>query len=54
MKAVILNEDLKTLGTDEYNPDGDAYSGVFEESGLERVRLPSTLKKIECRTFLDC
>ena len=50
----MLNEGLETLGTEECGPDGRICSGVFEESGLERVRLPSTLKKIEGNTFLDC
>ena len=30
------------------------YYGVFEESSVERVRLPSTLKKIEYCAFEDC
>lgn len=42
------------MGTDEYLPDGRRYPGVFEESGLKYVRLPSTLKRIEYSVFMDC
>lgn len=44
---MILNEGLEALGIDEPGPDKDKPSGVFEDSGLERVRLSSTLKRIE-------
>ena len=53
LKAV-LNEGLETLGTDEFKPDGDLYSGVFQNSGLRDVKLPSTLKKIEYSVFTGC
>ena len=45
------------LGTDEYPPkDATAkfYYGVFEESAVESVELPSTLKRIEYNTFNGC
>lgn len=51
---MAINEGLEALGTDEYQPDGKTYFGVFEGSGLRRVRLPPTLKRIEYRTFLEC
>ena len=54
LQSVILNEGLEVLGTDEYRPDGKEYSGVFQESGLTRVKLPSTLKRIEYRAFTAC
>ena len=54
LSSMILNEGLEVLGTDERKPDGEIYSGVFQESGLRHVRLPSTLKRIECDTFSDC
>ena len=39
LKRVVLNEGLETLS--------NYYSGgVFENSGIEEIRLPSTLKKI--------
>lgn len=47
LRSVILNEGLETLGTDEYKSDGKGYLGVFQESGLRRVRLPPTLRRIE-------
>lgn len=42
------------LGTNEYLSDDIPLYGVFEESGVECVKLPSTLKKIEYSTFTDC
>lgn len=54
LRAALLNEGLETLGTDEYKPDGERYPGVFQESGLKRVKFPSTLKRIEYTTFMDC
>ena len=42
------------LGTGEYENDGTLLYGVFEESALEDVRLPSTLKKIKFRAFNVC
>ena len=46
LRVAILNEGLEVLGTDEYRLDGKRYSGVFQESGLRRIRLSSTLKRI--------
>ena len=42
------------LGVDEYRSDGSLYDGIFQESTLESVTFPSTLKKIEYRAFKDC
>ena len=42
------------IGTDEYDDDGKMYYGVFQESAVERVELPSTLKRIEYRVFANC
>ena len=42
------------MGTDQYPEDGRMWCGVFEESTLESVRLPTTLKRIEYSTFEDC
>lgn len=42
------------LGTDEYPGDGELYYGAFEESGLESIKLPSTLRRIEYGTFQNC
>ena len=52
LKTVILNEGLEVLGI-----NGKVYEdmpGVFENSALERIRLPSTLKRIERRAFMGC
>ena len=54
LRSATLNEGLEALGTDECKPDGKLYSGVFQKSGLRRVRLPSTLRRIECGAFADC
>ena len=54
LRVAVLNEGLEILRTDEYQPDGKWYSGAFQERGLRRVRLPSTLKRIEYITFRDC
>ena len=54
LRSVKFAEGLEALGTDEYQSDGSMWSGAFQESALENVRLPSTLKKIEYRTFAGC
>lgn len=41
------------LGTDEYD-NSNWVHGVFHSCGLERVELPSTLKKIEYNAFKRC
>ena len=54
LKKTVLNEGLEVLGTDEY-PDGDRmWLGVFEDSSIEKVELPSTLRRIEYNTFRNC
>ena len=47
LRKAALNEGLMTLGTNELTPNGNWYPGVFQDSGLRGVRLPSTLRKIE-------
>ena len=49
----MLNEGLEVLGTDGH-PDNETRCGIFEESGLERIELPSALRRIECRVFRKC
>ena len=54
LKVVRLNEGLEALGKDEY-PDNDGrWYGVFEESAIKNVELPSTLKRIEYSAFQGC
>ena len=49
-----FREGLEVLGTDEYLKDGGLYYGVFEESSVEKVKLPPTLKRIEYNAFGNC
>lgn len=58
----MLNEGLKTLGLDgnadnksEVNTyDENYHYGVFANSGIEDVHLPSTLKSLIRGTFMGC
>ena len=54
--TVKFGEGLEVLGTDEpYDDDDDDEPyGVFENSAVESVELPSTLKRIECGVFYSC
>ena len=54
LKEAVLNEGLETLGADEQNFDGKQWCGVFQESALESVKLPSTLRRIEYSAFQGC
>lgn len=47
----MLNEGLTMLGTDEVMSPDKRWNGVFEESTLESVQLPSTLRRIEYAAF---
>ena len=46
IRKVELNKGLEVLGTDEYL-DSRAHCGVFQESAVDRVSFPQTLKRIE-------
>ena len=54
LKSVKFAEGLEALGTDERRRDGSMWSGAFQESALESVILPSTLRRIAYRTFTRC
>ena len=54
LRSARFAEGLETLGTHEYWINGREFPGVFQNSALESVRLPSTLKRIECLTFMEC
>ena len=41
------------LGKDEY-PNGKELCGVFENSAIEDIKLPTTLKRIEYSAFKNC
>lgn len=53
LKSATLNEGLKVLGTEEYSKE-NLYYGVFQESPVEHVRLPSTLTRIGYNAFKGC
>ena len=54
LKSVILNEGLEVLGTEEHSLSPSRYCGVFQQSGLESVKFPSTLKVIKNEAFMRC
>ena len=54
LKSVKFCEGLEVLGTEEYEEDGKPWRGVFEESALENIELPSTLRRIEYDAFMNC
>ena len=54
LRAVKFGDGLETLGTDDYPEDGGTWYGVFQESSVERVELPRTLKRIEYNAFKAC
>ena len=51
LASAVTNEGLEAIGTDEGNDDD---AGAFEDSGLKRIKLSSTIKRIEYRAFKDC
>ena len=54
LKSVRLNEGLEKLGEKVAIDEHDWEGGVFYGSGVESVRIPSTLKRLERRTFYGC
>lgn len=54
LRHVSFCEGLEVLGTDEHIVDEGKWYGVFTESALESVELPSTLKRIERNAFKHC
>ena len=54
LKRIVINEGLEVIGMDEYPKEGYLYYGAFEESTVEEVILPSTLKRIEYSAFRRC
>ena len=52
LRKAVLNEGLEVLGTDEYPESSEC--GVFQDSALKSVKLPSTLRRIEHCAFADC
>lgn len=54
LRDATLNEGLETLGSKENRQRQEHWYGIFEESGLQSVKLPSTLKVIEHSAFRGC
>ena len=54
LRSVQLNEGLRKLGAKEVVNGRECEGEVFLGSALESIRLPSTLKRIEYRTFNCC
>ena len=50
LRAVVLNEGLEVLGWSE----DDQRCGVFSETGIRQVTLPSTLRVLGARAFSRC
>ena len=49
-----LNEGLEKLGAKVIVDGMDCEGGVFRETAIENIRLPSTLKRLEANTFSGC
>lgn len=54
LRRVLLNEGLEKLGSEEAVNGSSYRGGVFAESAVERVQMPSTLAEIPERTFDEC
>lgn len=54
LTSAVLNDGLETLGTGERYLDGKLMYGVFEDSGIKRVHLPSSLRVIQYSAFEEC
>ena len=51
LRTVKFKDGLEVLGTNEYADDGKIWYGVFQESSVEHVDLPASLKRIEYCAF---
>lgn len=54
LKEIRFKDGLEALGTDQYLDDGKLYYGAFQNSVVEYVELPATLKRIEYSAFEGC
>lgn len=54
LKRVQLNEGLETLGQREVLYGEECEGKVFQETAIESIKIPSTLKRIEYETFNCC
>lgn len=53
LKRVVLNEGLEILGDDSENENDEAFQGVFQDSGVEKIVLPNTLRETAYSAFSD-
>ena len=51
---MVMNEGLERVGPNGYDGEEHVAFGVFAQSAVEDVRLPSTLKQIGCKAFENC
>lgn len=49
-----MNECLEVLGEEWDSGEEESRGMVFANSGIENVRIPSTLKVVEAATFFGC
>ena len=54
LRSARFADGPETVGEDAHPDEGQSYYGAFQGSGLERVRLPATLKRVEYWAFRDC
>lgn len=54
LREAKFGDGLEVLGSDEEADEEEEMRGVFQNSALENVVLPSTLKRIESWTFCGC
>lgn len=54
LRTVKINVGLEVLGTPEHLDGGGMRLGVFQDSSVEHVELPSTLKRIGYSAFQNC
>lgn len=54
LETVQLNEGLERLGEKETINEREFEGGVFVNSAIENIRLPSTLRRIEAEMFEGC
>ena len=54
LRSARFADGPEAVGEDAHPDEGQSYYGAFQGSGLERVRLPATLKRVEYWAFRDC
>ena len=54
LKSAVLNDGLEVLGHDSSSAEDEYWGMAFAKSGIESIRIPSTLRVIGTYTFLEC